>query len=114
MPLVGGVNLHPSVGVRVDATPKPVIIVLPNDVAESMAPDDATSSLVAMDLTTLKRKLAAGGLAWVPGSLVNKDTLGIPDLQVITIVGEGSLADISKDVMNIFLHLSKKERVTDF
>ena len=114
MPLVGGVNLHPSVGVRVDATPKPVIIVLPNDAAESMSLDGATSSLMAMDFTTLKRKLAAGGLAWVPGSLVNRDTLGILDLQVITTEGEGSLADIPKDVLNNLLRLCKEQRLTLF
>ena len=96
----------------IDVSPKPVIIVFPNDAAESMSLDGATSSLMAMDLSTLKKKLAAGGLAWVPGSLVNKDALGIPDLQVITTEGEGSLADIPKDVLNNLLRLSKEERVT--
>ncbi len=96
------------------ATPKPVIIVLPNDVAESMALDDAPSSLMAMDCTTLKRKLEAGGLAWVPGSLVNKDIMGIPDLQVITTDGKVSLADIPEDVLNCLLRLSEKHRVTLF
>ena len=97
----------------IDATPKPVIIVPSNDVFESMASDNATSSLVAMDHTTLNRKLEVDCLAWVPESLVNKNMLEIPNLHLITIFGEGSWAGMSVVDMKVFWYLRREKRATD-
>lgn len=90
------------------ATPRPVIKVMPNELAETLP-----ANVVAIDRNGVLKKLfeSEGEEAFVYAGCLTKQILAIPGLNIIIVGGFVSWVDIPEDVLTDLRDLSKEGKV---